>query len=649
MAILPLQLARVSNLLRTNIAQQSITRNQQLLVGAQNELSTGKKINSPSDDAGQAAIAQQLRKTLEQRQAYAANLKQAGSQLGEVDSSLGDLTDLLNQAQTLASANVGTDVTPEQRTNAAAVVDSLSRQLLNLGNRQFDGVYLYAGDRATDPPFVEVGGGVKYVGSARALTNVFDENTTLPFMVDGEEVFGALSTRIEGTADLTPSLSSLTRLSDLRGTSGDGIRLGSIQISNGATSANVDLNGATTIGDVINRINAAGVGGITASVAPDGVSLRLAGGGTDNITVTEVGGGTTASDLGIVQTTGAGAGTPLDGASVQPKVTLLTPLSALKAGAGIDLASGLKITNGLLNATVTFTSPPLRINPTVEDLLNAINGSGTAVRAEINSAGNGINIYNPTQGTDMTIAENAGSTAGDLGVRSFAPTTPLTELNGGKGVHTVSGNDIQITDTNGTSFQVDLDNLQTVQDVIDAINTAAGAAGAGVIASFTSTGNGITLNDGAGGAGTLSVTAVNFSTAVTDLGLDVPATGGTTITGRDINAVTADGIFAHLAALRDALRSNDSQAITAAAEGLQADHDRVVRVRGETGARVQEIESRQQRLDDQNLATRSLLSSVEDTDFTEAISRFQTIQTALQASLQTSAKVLNLSLLDFLG
>jgi flagellar hook-associated protein 3 FlgL len=75
----------------------------------------------------------------------------------------------------------------------------------------------------------------------------------------------------------------------------------------------------------------------------------------------------------------------------------------------------------------------------------------------------------------------------------------------------------------------------------------------------------------------------------------------------------------------------------------------VVRVRGETGARVQEIESRQQRLDDQNLATRSLLSSVEDTVFTEAISRFQTIQTALQASLQTSAKVLNLSLLDFLG
>ena len=44
-----------------------------------------------------------------------------------------------------------------------------------------------------------------------------------------------------------------------------------------------------------------------------------------------------------------------------------------------------------------------------------------------------------------------------------------------------------------------------------------------------------------------------------------------------------------------------------------------------------------------------LLSNLKDTDFTEAISRFQTLQTALQASMATTAKTLNLSLMDFLG
>ena len=52
--------------------------------------------------------------------------------------------------------------------------------------------------------------------------------------------------------------------------------------------------------------------------------------------------------------------------------------------------------------------------------------------------------------------------------------------------------------------------------------------------------------------------------------------------------------------------------------------------------------------DDQNVATKAMLSNLEDTDFNEAITRFQTLQTALQANLQTTGRLLNLNLLDFL-
>src|SRR3954451_6576062 len=104
MAILPLHLARVSNLLRQNVATSTISKTQQQLLEVQNELTTGKRLNAPSDDPGDAAIAQQLQKLLEQRGAYSDNIKHAQSQLGEVDSTLGDLTDLLQQAQQIASA-----------------------------------------------------------------------------------------------------------------------------------------------------------------------------------------------------------------------------------------------------------------------------------------------------------------------------------------------------------------------------------------------------------------------------------------------------------------------------------------------------------------------------------------------------------------
>jgi len=391
---------------------------------------------------------------------------------------------------------------------------------------------------------------------------------------------------------------------------------------------------------VQNAINAAGVGGITAGIAPDGNSLILNATGPDNITVNEVGGGTTAADLGILQKTAAGAGVSLDGANVGPKVTNLTLLANLRGGLGIS-TSGLVLTNGQTTATVDLSTAT-----TVEDLINAVNGSKTGVLASINATGDGIDLVNPTQGVQMTIGENGGTTATDLGIRSFAPTTKLADLNGGRGVSTSNGPELQVTRKDGSIFQVEIGTAQTVQDVIDAINTA--DAGGGVTASFATTGNGIVLTDTTGGPGTLTVGSLNFSSAAKDLGLDATPAGAT-LTGTDTNGIDVPGVFGNLQKLREALEGNDQQGITKAAEGLQADYDRIVRVRGETGARVQELDSRDNRLQDENLSTTNLLSQLRDTNYTEAISRFQTLQTALQASMATTAKTLNLSLMDFLS
>jgi flagellar hook-associated protein 3 FlgL len=624
------------------MVQSQITRTQQQLMDVQNQLTTQKRVNQPSDDPGSSAIIQQLQKTLEQRKGYSDNLKSASSHLSEVDSTLGDLSDLLRQAQTIASQNVGTDRTADERESAAEIIKNIFSQVLSIGNKSFQNVYLFAGDRSTDAPFVEEGGGVKFVGSSKTLENRYDENTTLSFMVDGADVFGALSTRVQGSQDLTPAITGSTKLSDLRGATGDGVRLGSISISDGVTSKTIDLSNADTISDVIDRINNAAVGGISADVSADGSGITISSTGSDDITVTDIGGGKTAEDLGILATVSGGTGVSVVGQAVAPRVTGLTPLSALNGGAGIDL-SGLTISNGLRSATIDLSAAV-----TVEDMLNAINGANVGVKAEINSSGTGINILNPIQGTELKISESGGNTATDLGVRSFNTATPLSELNNGKGVKLVTGADLTITAADGTSFDVDLDGATTIQDVIDAINTAAGTAGVAVSASFVATGNGIELTDGTVGAATFKVNNANFSTAAKDLGIDGNAVAGV-ITGTDVNPVNATGIFANLGELRDALQTNDQTKITEAATALQEDLNRSIRVRGEVGARVQEFESRSEKLDDQNLATTALLSSIQDVDFTEAVSRFQTLQTAMQATLQASAMTMRLSLMDFLS
>ena len=649
MAILPISIARVSEALKTSVTTQSLASTQAQLLETENELSTGKSINQPSDNPAGAATVLQLTKTLDDRQAYSANLDQATSKLSQVDSTLNSVESIVQEAQSTASANVGSDVTAQARQSAASILSSLSSQLLTTSNTQLDGQYLFGGDKSDTAPFVSSDGTVQYVGSTDLLSNTYDQDTTETFQVDASSVFGAATTQIDGTANVSPSLTAGTKLSDVAGATNAGVALGSIQLSNGSASAVVDLSTADTVSDVIAKINAAGVGGITASIGNDG-NLVLTGAAPDDISVNEVGGGTTAEDLGILKSTGGGAGAPLTGSSLHPKLSELTPLSDLNNGAGIDLASGITITNGSKSATLKFSSPPLRAGATVEDLMNEVKSAGIGVQVLINAAGTGLNFVNTTQGTALSISENGGTTATDLGIRNFSPSTLLSSLNNGAGVKTAGAgtDDFQITDSSGKNFSVDVTGDTTVQDVINSINAAATTAGAGVTAAFSTTSNGITLSNTASGSGTLTLTALNASEAAKDLGLTTTASAGV-ITGTDANAVSTDNVFGDLQKLQDALNNNDQSGITTAAEALQRDYSRVVSVRGANGAKIDELQNRQTQITDQNTATNSLLSSTEDADYTTVISKFESLQTSLHAGLEAASKSLQESLLDFLS
>lgn len=641
MAVNPINLPRVSNQLRSMFTSRSLSLVQRQLLEVQQQLATGRRVMSPSDDVGSASLIQQLRRTLEQREAYSSNLKSASSRLSEVDSTLSSLESLLRDAQSIASATIGSTLTAEERDAQATLIDSIYRQVLSLSNKQVGGLYVFGGDRGTGDPFTSVNGGVKWNGSTRQLFAQVDPATRLQFTVSGASVFGALSSRVRGREALTPALTDSTRLVDLRGVTNDGVRPGVIRIDNGSGFVDIDLSDADNVGDIIDRINAAGLGGVTAQIDSAGTGIEILAGAGDNLTIVDQGGGSLARDLGIERISPAGAGVDIAGGAVRPKVSALTQLADLRGGAGIDL-SGLTITNGLTTSTIDLTGVS-----TVEDLLNRINNAPAGVFAQINPNGDGIDILNPIQGVNMSITEAGGTTAADLGVRSFDVATKISDLNLGVGLPTIDGPELRITDSAGVSFDVELEGLDTVQDLIDAINAAATSAGAGVTAGFSSTSNGLTLTDTAAGAGTISVQDIGLSGAAARMGLTSAAVGNV-ITGTDVAPVASTGVFASLLALANAMRDDDQSGMTKAAERLAADLQNIIRVHGETGARLQEIENRLGALDEQNLVTAQLLSDIEDVDYAEAISRFQTLQTTMQASLQTASTTLNLSLMDFL-
>lgn len=158
----------------------------------------------------------------------------------------------------------------------------------------------------------------------------------------------------------------------------------------------------------------------------------------------------------------------------------------------------------------------------------------------INATGDGIDIVNTLSGAEMRIGENGGTTADDLGVRSLQSGTLLSDLNDGVGVRRIAGQaDFRITAADGSTFDISLGAAATIGDVLGAINNATGGK---VTAALATVGNGITLTDNSGGAGTLNVVAMNASDAASDLGILGNATG-TTLQGSDVNPICPSGVL----------------------------------------------------------------------------------------------------------
>ncbi len=104
----------------------------------------------------------------------------------------------------------------------------------------------------------------------------------------------------------------------------------------------------------------------------------------------------------------------------------------------------------------------------------------------------------------------------------------------------------------------------------------------------------------------------------------------------------------NLVALRDALTSEDSTAVQAAAGNLHgSEDDLLVAISGvgATQARL-EADSAQNSARFTNLET--LISQDADADLAQTVVKFQQAQTAYQAALQSGAQVVHLSLLDYI-
>ena len=339
------------------------------------------------------------------------------------------------------------------------------------------------------------------------------------FSKDAAVGAGELTFQIGGLVDKGISLDEVNN--------GVGVQRGKIRITdrNGG-NALIDLSFARTVDDVLKAINTNTSINVTAAAVGDRFTLTDNTGGSSNLIVQDVAGGTTAADLGL-----AGINVAASSANGADILSLQagTKLSALNDGNGVQLRSGNDLQ--FIFRDETTLEVDLGAATTLGDVLTAINAANPAkLSAAISADGNRLQLTDLTAGagTFSTSSVGAGSAAKELGLTTTAAGGTITgrrlvsglrdtlvgSLNGGQGVGTLGV--VDITNRNSVVSNVNLSAAETLGGVVAAINAQA----TGVTASINSARNGILLTDTTGAtASNLIVANGDANNSATALGI----------------------------------------------------------------------------------------------------------------------------------
>ena len=169
------------------------------LVDAQRRVSSGRRLNVPSDDPAGTAAAVGARSSLAAVDAYRRATDAASSRLLVADTALSDVINQLIAAKVAAVNASGSGKSQAQRDALSTQILSIRESVLADMNTRFGSTYLFAGAASSQPPFVTLsGGGVSaYQGDAVAQSIDIEEGRDVEITFDGGAIMqGADTTHI---------------------------------------------------------------------------------------------------------------------------------------------------------------------------------------------------------------------------------------------------------------------------------------------------------------------------------------------------------------------------------------------------------------------------------------------------------------------
>jgi len=180
----------------TNLIQQqgvrSILQKQEQLLNSQSELSSGKKINLPSDDPGGASRVSDLKEALSQITQFDENANYARQRLNLEEATLDSSVNILQRVRELSiqAANTGVNDLQSNQAIAGEIKERLAELFDYANTRDANGEYVFAGFQSKTQAFSTDGvGNYTYNGDEGQLAIQIGPNRQVASTDSGAEVF----------------------------------------------------------------------------------------------------------------------------------------------------------------------------------------------------------------------------------------------------------------------------------------------------------------------------------------------------------------------------------------------------------------------------------------------------------------------------
>jgi flagellar hook-associated protein 3 FlgL len=211
------------------------------------EVSTGKRVNTPSDGPAAAAANVGVQYEIDADDQYTQSISSITGALDTADTTLNSVVNLISEALSYGTEGGNSDLSQSNRDVLAQQIQDVESQIVTLGNTTYQGNYIFAGTATNTQPFVQDADDpttVTYEGNSDTDTAQIASGESIQINLPGNQI-------LAGTAANTNVFDALQQLAQTVQNGGDV----TTAVANLQTAYNYVCAQRVFYGDTVNQLD----------------------------------------------------------------------------------------------------------------------------------------------------------------------------------------------------------------------------------------------------------------------------------------------------------------------------------------------------------------------------------------------------------